>query len=123
MKIATPISIQSTVSQISMCTCDSGTRSKAIAEIMAPAPKPARMPTMRVGTVTQTANRPERSSDDCARVPRANAWKSSMEHYPPRFVAVLSTPCCPLVEVAGGVAHADAERLEAVGQQVRDALG
>ena len=44
-KTATPISIHSTVSHSSMCACASGTRSKAIAEIIAPAPKPARIPT------------------------------------------------------------------------------
>ena len=58
-KTPTPISIQSTVCQRAMCTSATGRRPNATAEIIAPAPNPARMPAIRVGTFVQQTTSPK----------------------------------------------------------------
>ena len=54
----------------------SGTSSKAIAAIKAPAPNPARMPITLVGTVIQQTANPARNSDDWAMSPNPSASSS-----------------------------------------------
>ena len=47
-----------------------GNKSAATAAISAPAPKPARLPTVRLGTLTMNTARPLTTSDSCASAPR-----------------------------------------------------
>jgi len=87
-KTATPISIQT-----EYCQCDSASacamRSNEIADSIAPAPNPARMPTTLRDRVIQQTATPATRSEDCATAPSPKACSKSENDICRTFVSHL----------------------------------
>ena len=80
-KIPAPTKNHSATSEMAI---DSGTRSNATAAMSAPAPMPARIPTIRSGMRSTNGMTPLSSSEDCAIAPRANACNMAGKATPRR---------------------------------------